>query len=240
MTILLTNDDGILSPGIQALARILEPEHDVWLLAPEGERSGQSHKITIEDPIRVQAWGERQFACSGSTADCVILGMLDALPARPDVVISGINRGPNLGTDIVFSGTASGARQAGYMGVCGIAVSINAFSEPLHYDYVAEFVRDNLDEFVGLWNRDIFININAPNIDGSHPKWEYTRPALRLYEDKLLQFRSPSKADYYFLDGRPAETALEPGTDWHTVNEGIVSVGLVHIHPSGFIPGENR
>lgn len=225
-----------MSPGIQALARTLGDSHEVWLLAPEGERSGQSHKITIEDPIRVQSWGERQFACSGSTADCVILGMLEALPVEPDVVISGINRGPNLGTDIMFSGTASGARQAAYMGKPGIAVSVNAHAEPLHYDRVAAFVHEHLEELIALWNPEVFININAPNVDAPLRLWEFTHPALRLYDDKVLQFRSPSNSDYYFLDGRPAETALEPGTDWHSVNEGRVSVGLVHIHPSGVMP----
>ena len=112
MRVLIANDDGVFSPGLEAVRAALAPDHEVWVVAPDGERSAMSHYITIKGPVAVREISERVYSCSGSPADCVIVGLLEVLPELPDVVVSGINIGPNLGTDVIYSGTAAAARQA--------------------------------------------------------------------------------------------------------------------------------
>lgn len=230
MTILLTNDDGVYSPGLEALRQVFAEDHDVWILAPDGERSGYSNSITISEPIRCTRIDERIYATSGTPADSVILGTRGAIPADPEIVISGINIGPNLGSDIVYSGTCAAARQAVYRGLPGIAISLNSFHQPFHFSPVATFVRDNLDAMLALWNSDHFININAPNREDPTGV-SITTPAMRRYDDELLPFEPPRGGTYYFVDGRPSETVLEDGTDWHAVEEGRISVSPVMLNP---------
>lgn len=231
MRILLTNDDGIESAGIEALRTALSRDHEVWILAPDGERSAMSHYITVRDPIRCRQLGERVYSASGSPADCVIIGMLGALPETPDLVVSGINIGPNLGTDIIYSGTVAAARQAAFMGVPGIAVSLNSYTPPFHLDSLAEFVRTNLELFRGLWNPRHLININGPNVDSATLEVEITRPSWRIYHDQLEEFMSPRGEMYYFLTGHPVESAVEPGSDWTAVAEGRISVSPIYLNP---------
>lgn len=230
MNVLLTNDDGIYSPGLAALRSAFEPYHDVWILAPDGERSGTSNMITLSEPIRCTQVEEREYASSGSPADCVILAMLGALPVRPDVVVSGINIGANLGSDITYSGTAAAARQGAYKGIPGIAVSIDSFREPFYFSTVTRFLIDYFDELLGLWNPDHFININVPNrptVTGV----SVTRPAIRRYEDSLLPFVPPRGGRYYFVDGKPVAVEPEEDTDWAAINRGEISISPIALNP---------
>jgi len=231
VTVLLTNDDGIDSAGLTALRSALSRDHDVWVMAPDGERSAMSHYITVRDPIRSRQIGDKIFATSGSPADCVIVGMLGGLPVSPDMVVSGINIGPNLGTDIIYSGTVAAARQASFMGVPGIAVSINTFSPPFHLDPLAAFLATYLEEFRRLWNPRHLININAPNLDTKHYPVKITFPSWRLYKDRVERFDSPSGDSYFFMNGRPQEGPLEEGSDWHAVSEGALSVSPIYLNP---------
>ena len=139
MRILLTNDDGIHSEGIRQLEKTLGARHELWLVAPESEKSGGSHSITLKDSIRARCMGEHRFACRGTTADCVIISLLGLIPPKVDMVISGVNHGPNLGTDILFSGTAAGARQGALMGVPSVAISLGAYAPPFDFSGAAEF-----------------------------------------------------------------------------------------------------
>lgn len=232
MRVLLTNDDGIESPGLHAVREALAPRHDIWVLAPDGERSAMSHYITVKDPIRCREVGERTLAVSGSPADCVILGLAGVMPQRPDVVISGINIGPNLGTDIIYSGTVAAARQAAIMGTPGIALSVDGFDTTMHFDPLAEIVRDRLEELVSLWNDEHFLNINAPNTPERDKPLEVTSPSVRVYQDKLSEFRTPRGDVYFFMGGEPADPELVPGTDWYAVAHGAVSVTPVMLHPT--------
>jgi len=231
MKILLTNDDGIDSPGLAAVRSALEEEHDVWVLAPDSERSAMSHYITVKDPVRCVQVEEQAFTSSGSPADCVILGLLGALPVEPDVIVSGINIGPNLGTDIIYSGTAAAARQGAIMGKPGLALSLDGFEEPLHFAPLAQFVREHLVELVGLWDEYHFININSPNTPDPNKAVEITSPSTRIYHDKLSEYRTPRGEIYYFMAGAPVTSELEPGTDWHAVSQGAISVSPIYINP---------
>jgi 5'-nucleotidase len=231
VTVLLTNDDGVDSPGLHALRSALGRNHDVWVIAPDGERSAMSHYITIRDSIRCRKLDEKVFSSSGSPADCVIVGLLGGLPVTPEVVVSGVNIGPNLGTDIIYSGTVAAARQAAFMSVPGIAVSINTYAEPFHLNPISEFVSDHLEDFRNLWNPRHFININAPNTDSRDFRVRVTHPSWRIYEDRLEKFDSPRGDTYFFLSGSPAEGPIEEGSDWHAVLEGELSVSPIYLNP---------
>ena len=230
MRILLTNDDGIDSAGLEALRDALS-DHEVWIIAPDGERSAQSHSITVHDPIRCRELGDRLFATSGSPADCVIVGVLGVIDEKPDVVVSGINIGPNLGTDIIFSGTVAAARQAAFMGIPGIAVSINSYRPPFHLGPLARFTARNLRELVSLWNPRHLININGPNVDSDAVPVQITYPSWRIYHDQLEEFSSPRGERYYFLNGHPVKTPMEKGSDWTAVAEGAISISPIYLNP---------
>lgn len=231
MTILVTNDDGIDSVGLQALVDAFSDRHDVWVLAPDGERSGSSHRITLGEPIRCSEVGPQRYAAGGTPADCVILATLGAIPVRPQLVVSGVNIGPNLGSDIIYSGTCAAARQAVFKRIPGIAVSIDCFREPFHFGPVTTFLRDNVDTLLAAWDDAHFININAPNSSEVRGV-EVTRPAMRRYDDHLLPFQPPHGATYYFVDGAPSDSGSQPGTDWDAVQRGMIALSPVALDPT--------
>src|SRR3989339_1996642 len=170
MRILVTNDDGIDAEGLDILVTYLKAasersgsRHEITVIAPEGERSGVSHAMTLRHPTKVKKLSESTYTCSGTPADCVIVARLGIMEGRPDLVISGINRGPNLGTDIIYSGTCGAARQAALVGIPAMAVSCAQYAQPLDYRACAAFVANNLDRLVAAWKADSFININGPS-----------------------------------------------------------------------------
>lgn len=232
MRILITNDDGIYSPGIEALVDELGGRHDVWVVAPDGERSGMSHSLSLRDPIKVQRVGEQRYAIGGSPADCVIVGITGIMQEYPpDVVLSGINLGPNLGTDVTFSGTAAAARQASYMGYPGLALSMYALAPPFALPPAAGFIGKNLERLVELWEESLFININFPNSTEGASGYAITTPARRLYVDSLQHFDAPAGVRYYFLSGTPRQSSLEDGSDWQAVEQGKVAISPISVDP---------
>ncbi|GAB4370986.1 MAG: 5'/3'-nucleotidase SurE [Spirochaetales bacterium] len=230
MNILLTNDDGIKSPGLWSLKNILDPHHQVFVVAPDGERSGTSHRITLKGPIQLKQIEEGTFSCSGSPADCVIVGLLSGKVPTPDIVVSGINIGPNLGTDLIYSGTAAAARQAVLMGKPAVALSLNSFQEPFLFDSLSSFLRDNIELILRLWDRNHFLNINAPN-QGVYKGVRITHPCRRIYHDKLVEFQAPDHHLYFFIEGMEVETLSGNGSDWEAVREGYLSISPIFIHP---------
>lgn len=234
MNILITNDDGIDSPGLRTLARALSEEHHVDIIAPDGERSGMSHYLTMKDAIRCRPVDGMGYVISGSPADCVLLGVLGVLERKPDVVLSGINIGANLGTDVVYSGTAAAARQAAFMGIPGIALSLTDPKPPYNFTPLISFVSQHLNALIELWDPDHFININAPDTDTEKSELPValTRLSRRVYQDRLLDYTAPGGDTYYFLDGAPLQTGEVDGTDWAAVEAGSISLSPVTIHPS--------
>ncbi len=232
MRILLTNDDGYASDGIKALAEALGGEHEVWTLAPDSERSGMSHSMSLRQPLKIRKLAEREYCCSGTPADCVILASHGALPFSPDVVVSGINRGPNLGTDLVYSGTAAAARQASMNGVPGIAVSLATYTGPFLYEAAARMIAERLDYFISLWTPDVFINVNAPVAPSDH-RYEVVEafPSRRVYKDTLKFFDGPDGYAYcFFMDGQ-VDTHQEAGSDEDAIGKGLAAVTRVLAYP---------
>jgi 5'-nucleotidase len=231
MRILLTNDDGIGSDGIQTLFRVLSPDHDVWVVAPESEKSGGSHSITLHDALRVRKMEERLFACRGTTVDCVLVAVLGLVPAGIDLVISGINRGPNLGTDILYSATAAGARQATLMSIPSVALSTGNYRAPFDFQADAEFAARNLDVFRTLGTDDHFLNINFPATGAATARTVITFPSRRVYRDTMTTHVAPEGDIYCFMGGTPPETLLEEGSDSMVVMRGGISISPIHAHP---------
>ena len=231
MKVLLTNDDGIFSEGIAALKTALERDHEVWMIAPDVERSGASHAITLKDAVRMSQVGERSFACGGTPADCVLYSLLGALDVEPDIVVSGINHGPNIGTDIIYSGTVAAARQAALMKRPAVAVSLVGMQSPLNFALAANFIAMNLDLMTSLWQSDHILNINVPNVFESVPHVLVTHPARRIYRDHLVDFSAPNGDRYFFLQGSLNDAVTEPGSDWDAVIHDDISVTPVYLHP---------
>ncbi len=231
MRILISNDDGIESPGLLALVQELENEHEVWVTAPDRERSGMSHSITLRDPVRFRQVDTRRFACDGTPADTVLYALLGAIPMQPDIIISGINRGPNLGTDIIYSGTAAAARQGALVGLPSIAVSVAPLKPPFPFEKAARFVRNNIELLLELWSSDHFININFPPPSVQVNDVAITHPSRRIYSDKAESFQSPNGDIYYFLTGDSIHAEEEEGSDWNAVQAGKISISPVYLHP---------
>ena len=239
MNILITNDDGIDSPGLEVLVDALSPYHAVEVIAPDGQRSGTSHSLTMQEAIRCRRVGESRHVISGSPADCVLLGVLGALDIKPDVVLSGINLGANLGTDVVYSGTVAAARQAAFMGVPGIALSLTEASGSLNFLPLTNLVTRHLQELIDLWNTDHFINVNAPNTSAATLGVNIGRLCRRVYDNSLQAYTAPGGDVYYFLDGSLDDSGVVEGTDWAVVRSGAIAVSPVSIHPCEY-PGAGK
>ena len=230
MKILLTNDDGIQADGILSLVKVLEKEHDVCVIAPDKNRSAVSHKITMKEPLKFCQFEENRYSCSGVPVDCVFNGINGILKEKPDVVISGINKGPNLGTDIVFSGTAAAARQASFYGIPGIAVSLASYDDSWNYLPLAEFVCKNIENLVTLCDKDIFLNINAASLD-SYKGYKLTSLSKRSYQDKVSLYNAPDGKFYSFFLGGGVETLGDENSDERATVQGYVSITRVLSQP---------
>ncbi len=230
MRVLLTNDDGISSRGLHALVHAFEGIAETFVVAPEHERSATGHAITLHKPLRavpsripdsaVSAW-----ATNGTPADCVALGLLELLPARPDVVVSGINVGANIGRDLTYSGTVSGAMEAAIFGVPGIAVSVSGFRNPI-FDVAAAFsvrlARAILER--GL-PEDTLLNVNLPNLPASEVRGvEITSQSPARYISRVDKRTDPRGRSYYWITGEPSPRPDEAGTDTWAVAHGCISI----------------
>jgi 5'-nucleotidase len=233
MNILLTNDDGIECEGLLKLAEALRGrgENTVYVLAPEGNRSGVSHSISLRGPIRIKDYAEDTWTCSGTPADCVMVALLGGLPVIPDLVVSGINAGPNLGTDIIYSGTAAAARQAALHRIPAIALSLAHFGGAFFWDPAVAFVLEGLPDMITLWAEDTFLNVNIPNTPQMSLGTAITYPSRRRYDDRLAVFAAPDGHRYFFIEGGAIATEEEPGSDWEAVSRNQVSISPVFIHP---------
>jgi 5'-nucleotidase len=159
-------------------------------------------------------------------------GTLGGVPVTPDLILSGINAGPNLGTDLVYSGTAAAARQSALHGIPGIALSLAGMPpEVLLWDSAVSFAVEKLDELAGLWAEDTFLNVNIPNIPGRPLGMLTTCPAVRRYNDTLAFFTAPDGSGYCFVKGGAIITEPEPGSDCDAVSREYVSLSPVFIHP---------
>ena len=231
MRILLTNDDGIHAEGLAALERIAAKlSDDIWICAPDAERSGASRALTLSDPIRVRQLDERRFATSGTPTDCVMLGIRELVTgAKPDLVLSGVNRGANLAEDVTMSGTVAGAIEAMALGVPGIALSQMGFYEGQRgYDAAEAFAPGIIRRLVEVgWADDVIMNLNFPGRPPAEiEEVEVTRQGFRDAHIRTAEKRTDLRGrDYYWIGFRQERSQPEPGTDLRALYE----IGRAHV-----------
>ena len=233
MHILLTNDDGIHAPGLWAIYQALRPEHQVEVVAPESEQSAVGHAISLLNPLRVKKVRKNGsffgWAVSGTPADCVKIAMAEVLPRRPDMVISGINLGSNVGINVLYSGTVSAATEAAIMGIRSMAVSLSTYKEP-DFGVAARFAARLAPEVLEMnLPEGVCLNVNVPSL----PENQIKGVLLTRQEDGVLVERYEQRVDpreniYYWLAGVNTKRELEPGTDFWAVENGYISITPIH------------
>jgi 5'-nucleotidase len=229
--ILVSNDDGIHSEGIAALAEALAEMGDVVVVAPDRERSAVSHSLTLHRPLRVEQVAARRYAVDGTPTDCVNLAVNGILDRRPALVVSGINKGANLGDDVTYSGTVSAAMEGTLLGIPSLAVSLLG-REGFRFDVAAGFAR-RLAAWVierGL-PADTLLNVNVPApVDGRPVRgFALTRMGRRRYGDAIVEKVDPRGKKYYWIGGEELEFEDTEGTDFHAVSQGLISVTPIHL-----------
>ncbi len=234
MQILITNDDGVNSPGLFALRQALAPAYDVVVIAPDRNWSTSGHSRVFDRPIRVTEVplpdGSTAYSTDGTPSDCVALAALGFLERPPDLVISGINNGYNMGDDITYSGTVAAAMEGVISGIPSIAVSMD--THPIWpVDVGAAFVRQLVEQIVerGL-AKDILLNVNVPNLPREQIRGvQITRLGKRIYQDQLIVREDPRGRKYYWIGGTAVRHEREEGTDVTAVDDGYVSVTPIHL-----------
>lgn len=229
MLILLTNDDGIHSAGLQALADRLQALGRIIVVAPDRERSAVGHALTLHSPLRAEEILADRWAVSGTPTDAVNLGIHGILKEKPDLVISGINKGGNMGDDLTYSGTVAAAMEATLMGVPAIAVSLAA--ENFNYADFADAARVAQQLAMTVMEHglpaDTFVNVNVPP---RPPRGILlTRQGKRVYEDAVVENVDPRGRTYYWIGTGGLDFQDLEGTDFHAVQHGYVSVTPLHL-----------
>jgi 5'-nucleotidase len=229
LLILLSNDDGVSSEGLHSLRKILAKSDDIWVVAPDSERTCVAHAITLHNPLRINNLGKNVFSTNGTPADSVLLALKVVLPRRPDLVISGINKGPNMGQDVAYSGTVAAAKEGAFSGVLSMAVSLNGRDRFL-FDEASRSVGDIVDV---LRRQSLppstFLNVNIPNVIYQHVKgFEVTCLGKRIYNGDIIERQDPRGGTYYWIGGGSEDFESIPGTDLHAVHSGFVSITPLH------------
>ncbi|MFP4497664.1 MAG: 5'/3'-nucleotidase SurE [Vulcanimicrobiota bacterium] len=232
--ILVTNDDGFDAPGITALALAMQELGEVTVVAPDRERSAIGHGLTFFRPLRIHQEADlekaRVFSSDGTPTDCVLLGVHAVLENTPDLVVSGINRGPNLGDDITYSGTVSAALEAAIQKIPAMAVSLSTFDSKAHYETAAHFAakiaRKILEKSLPPGE---FVNVNVPNIPVYQVQGiDLTVQGKTVYKQKVISRTDPRGIKYYWLTGDLPRGGQEEGTDYQAVHDNRVSVTPLH------------
>jgi 5'-nucleotidase len=224
--ILVTNDDGVHSPGIRALAGALSPLAEVQIVAPDREVSACSQSLTLKHPLRADKIDERIHAVDGTPADCVNLALVKLLSRRPDLLVSGINRGANLGEDVFYSGTVGGAREGTFFGVPSIAVSLAARAET-DFGHAAAFAARlaGLVMEKGLPERTL-LNVNVP--PGTPLGVAVTVQGRREHEGTIFEGLDPRRRTYYWIEEGRDRWVSDEMSDIHAIRQGLISVTPLH------------
>jgi 5'-nucleotidase len=236
--ILVTNDDGVDSPGLHALARALRGLGRVWVVAPDRERTAVAHALTLHKPLRLNRLEPRVFSVNGTPSDCVNLALKKVLPAPPDLVVSGINRGVNLGDDVTYSGTVSAALEGTILGVPSIAVSQESARNRLAFRFeVAAAYALRVARLVlsrGL-PPETLLNVNVPDRPRSRIKGvKVTSLSRRRFEDPIVEKIDPHGRKYYWIAGIRVSWERRKDADHEAVRRGLVSVTPIHLDVTNY------
>ncbi|MEY2700674.1 MAG: acid phosphatase SurE [Pseudomonadota bacterium] len=230
MHILLSNDDGYAAEGLKALAEALAPLARLTIVAPERNRSGASNSLTLDLPLRVSRTEGGIYKVDGTPTDCVHLAVTGLLEQEPDMVVAGINHGANLGDDVIYSGTVAAATEGRFLGLPAMAISLVSF-QPLHLGTagrVAATLVQRLREHP--LPADTLLNVNVPDLPWDELRgFRSTRLGARHRAEPVVREKDPRGRDIYWVGCAGAESDAGPGTDFHAIREGCVSVTPLQI-----------
>jgi len=233
MEILISNDDGIEASGIRVLAKAMRGLGTVVIVAPDKNRSGASNSLTLDAPIRIKEIREGEFRVSGTPTDCVHVALTGLLDEDPDIVVSGINSGSNLGDDVIYSGTVAAAMEGRFLGYPAVALSL-AFDENPEHRYfdtageaairlVKQLQKDPLPA-------DTILNVNVPNCPWSEIRgFEVTRLGHRHRAEPVVKALDPRGREMYWIGPAGAEQDAGPGTDFDAIRRKCISVTPIHV-----------
>lgn len=235
MRILVTNDDGIQSAGLVALADAMAKLGEVWVVAPDRERTAAAHAVTLHKPLRVHSIGKRTYSVSGTPVDCVNLAILKIMPEPPRLVVSGINRGVNLGDDVLYSGTVSAAVEGTILGVASMAVSQegqNRFRFEVGAYFSARVARMILEQGVP---EETLINLNIPDrplrfIEGVR----VTALSRRRFDNPIIEKVDPHGRTYYWIAGTRLSWSRSKDSDHEAIAEGVVSLTPLRLDTTNY------
>lgn len=226
--VLLTNDDGILDSGIQILRKSVEQVWDTIMVAPDREQSAASHALTLNRPLRVKRIDSTTMAVDGTPTDCVMLALNGLLDRKPDLVISGINKGANLGDDVIYSGTVAAAAESTVLAVPAIAVSL-VDPEKTNLERSAEIILKIAKTVMNQHlPKGIFLNVNIPN-RWTGKRYEITNLGARSYRDIIVEKIDPRGKPYYWIGGQVGEWKGDDKCDFAAIERGNVSITPLHL-----------
>jgi 5'-nucleotidase len=225
LRILLSNDDGYQADGLATLALSLRGLGDLVIVAPDRNQSGASHSLTLDRPLRVGKTGDGMYYVNGTPTDCVHLALTGLFDTDPDMVIAGINHGANLGDDTLYSGTVAAAAEGRFLGLPAIAVSLVG-DEPRHFDTAGRAIRDIVSRLQDHpLPRDTTLNVNVPDVPYEELRgFQATRLGYRHRAEPVIESRDPKGRLLYWVGPAGAGQDAGPGTDFHAVENGYVSV----------------
>jgi 5'/3'-nucleotidase len=242
--ILVTNDDGIHAPGIHTLAEALKPLGEVHIICPDRERSAVSHSFTMHSPLRVNQVGENVHIINGTPTDCVMFAILGYFKEKPDLVVSGINNGPNMGDDVIYSGTVAAAHEGKILGIPSFAISINSRNNVDEKGEREEQIMESSGRFGALLAEHIirnglppgtFLNINVPNLPWDKIKGvSVTKLGQRVYNDGIVMRKDPMGKEYFWIGGDEPSWIQEQGTDFEALENDRISMTPLGQSLTGF------
>jgi 5'-nucleotidase len=233
MRILISNDDGINAKGIRTLAECLAFEHDVFVIAPDRERSAAGHALTLNDPLRVEEVDmgidvARSWATSGTPGDCIKIGISAILEEQPDLIISGINHGPNLATDVLYSGTVNAAMEGAVLGYPSIAISLASSANHHNADfiYASHFILRFIPKIKNInFPKKTILNINVPSVAADDISGiQITKLGTKMFTDAYEKRIDPRGRTYYWLAGEIIDNAEEEDTDITAIRNNRISI----------------
>jgi 5'-nucleotidase len=225
MRILVSNDDGYQAPGLRVLADFLSRVADVTVVAPDRDRSGASNSLTLDVPLRVKTMPDGVVRVEGTPTDCVHLAITGLLEQEPDMVVAGLNAGPNLGDDVIYSGTVAAATEGRFLGRPAMAVSMDSY-QPQHYETGARVALELVQRVAGAGlDRDIILNVNVPDLPYERlAGFCATRLGHRHKAEAMVREFDPRGREIYWVGPAGAEQDAGPGTDFHALRQGCVSI----------------
>lgn len=232
MRVLVSNDDGVEAPGIRILAARLAAVGEVTVVAPDRDRSGASNSLTLDQPIRVKRLDNGHYRVAGTPTDCVHLALAGLLDHEPDIVVSGINNSANLGDDVIYSGTVAAAMEGRFLGLPAIAVSLcSRDHKGEHFDAAAEAAAVIMQRLlVDPLPANTILNVNVPDRPWAEIRgFEVTRLGHRHRSEPCIAQEDPRGRPIWWIGAAGAEQDAGPGTDFHSVRMGYISITPIHV-----------